>query len=106
MGLSAIQKFTMGQDGNCALKMDGTVWCWGTNYNGQVGDGSYVLRNAAVQIPSLTGVKDIASGGGHSCAVNADGTVACWGLGASGQLGNGVREIRVPVGVRMTCPAN
>jgi alpha-tubulin suppressor-like RCC1 family protein len=106
MGLSGVQKFTMGQDGNCALKMDGTVWCWGTNYNGQVGDGSYVLRNAAVQIPSLAGVKDVASGGGHACAVKSDGTLACWGYGGNGQLGNGIHEISVPVGVRMTCPAD
>jgi alpha-tubulin suppressor-like RCC1 family protein len=104
MGVSAVQKFTIGQDGSCALKTDGTVWCWGTNYNGGVGDGSYTLRNSAVQLPGLTGVKDVATGGGHGCAVNADGTVVCWGLGGSGQLGNGVREIRVPVGVRMTCP--
>jgi hypothetical protein len=38
--------------------------------------------------------------------VNADGTVACWGNGGAGQLGNGIHEIRVPVGVRMTCPVD
>jgi alpha-tubulin suppressor-like RCC1 family protein len=104
MGLSDVMKLAMGWEASCALKSDGTVWCWGANYFGQVGDASYQMRSAPVQIAGLSGVKDVASGGSHSCAIGGDGKVVCWGLGASGQLGNGIREIVRPVGVRMTCP--
>lgn len=104
MGLSGVMKLAMGWDASCALKADSTVWCWGANYYGQVGDASYQGRSAPVQIVGLSGVKDVASGGSHSCAIGGDGKVVCWGLGTSGQLGNGIREIVRPVGVRMTCP--
>jgi alpha-tubulin suppressor-like RCC1 family protein len=103
-GLSNVMKLAMGFDASCAIKTDGTLWCWGANYFGQVGDGSYRTRPAPVQILGLTGVRDVASGGSHTCAIDAMGKVVCWGLGASGQLGTGVRSIVRPVGVRMTCP--
>jgi alpha-tubulin suppressor-like RCC1 family protein len=102
-GMSNVMKLAMGYDASCAIKTDSTLWCWGSNYFGQVGDGSYQSRPAAVQMLGLTGVKDVASGGSHSCAIDSGGKVLCWGLGASGQLGNGIREITRPVGVRMTC---
>ena len=104
MGLSGVMKLAMGYEASCALKSDSTVWCWGANYFGQVGDASYQGRSAPVQIAGVTGAKDVASGGSHACAIDGDGNVLCWGLGASGQLGNGIREIVRPVGVRMTCP--
>jgi alpha-tubulin suppressor-like RCC1 family protein len=103
MGMSGVTKFAMGYDASCAIKTDGTLWCWGANYLGQVGDGSYQTRPAAVQILGLSGVKDVASGGSHTCAIDNTGSVVCWGLAASGQLGTGIRQIVRPVGVRMTC---
>jgi len=104
MGLSNVMKFAMGYLSSCAIKSDGTLWCWGANYYGDAGDGSYQTRPAAVQIVGLTGVKDVASGLGHSCAIDSTGHVWCWGLSNVGQLGTGIREITKPVGVRMSCP--
>ena len=58
-----------------ALKDDGTVWAWGYNSSGQLGDGTLVDKNTPVQVENLANVKDIAAGGMHSLAVLDDGTV-------------------------------
>ena len=93
----------MGWNASCARKTDGSVWCWGLNSNGQVGDNSYTDRLGPAQLTSLSGSLSVACGRDHCCAAKADGTVACWGLDDQGQLGNGVQQIVRPVGVRMTC---
>ena len=77
-----------------ALKSDGTVWAWGYNYSGQLGNGTYdgSLRPVKVKDPSdisgyLTDVKAIASNGGHSVALKADKTVWTWGARDYAQIG-------------------
>ncbi len=76
-----------------ALKNDSTVWAWGKNYNGEIGDGTNIQRNTPVQVISLSGVVAIAAGGstggGFSLALKVDGSVWAWGLNSSGQLGDG-----------------
>ncbi|MBI5778435.1 MAG: putative Ig domain-containing protein [Planctomycetes bacterium] len=70
------------------LKNDGTVWTWGYNYFGQLGDGTTTNRLTPVKIPGLTNIIAIAGGGYHSIALKDDGTVWAWGLNDKGQLGN------------------
>ena len=72
-----------------ALKADGTVWGWGSNYFGELGDGTKIQRLTAVQTSGLTAVVAIATGGSHSLAVKSDGTLWAWGENGSGQLGDG-----------------
>lgn len=68
----------------CALLEDGTVRCWGDNSEGQLGDGTNVLRsNQPVQALNLNNVVSI-SVGAQSCAVLGDQTVECWGINAAG----------------------
>jgi uncharacterized repeat protein (TIGR01451 family) len=63
-----------------ALKSDGTVWGWGTNFNSQLGDGTgFNVRLRPVQTVGLTNVKGIAAGGAFGAAVKTDGTVWIWG---------------------------
>jgi alpha-tubulin suppressor-like RCC1 family protein len=79
----------------CAILDDGTVSCWGSNYIGQLGDGTTTDRNTPTQTSSLgTGrtAMAISSGGGHTCVILDDGTVSCWGNNGHGQLGNGTVE--------------
>jgi len=72
-----------------ALKSDGTVWAWGYNGSGQLGDGSTTDRYTPVEVSGLSGVMDIAAGDSHSLALKSDGTVWAWGYNGSGQLGDG-----------------
>ena len=72
-----------------ALKTDRTVWAWGANTTGQLGDGSTTQRTSPVAITGVTDVVAIAAGVSHSVALKADGTVAVWGQNLYGQVGNG-----------------
>ncbi len=70
-----------------ALRADGTVWAWGANRYGQLGDGLQADRKSPVAVPGLSGVTKIAAGFGHSVAMRGDGAVWTWGLDSGGQLG-------------------
>jgi alpha-tubulin suppressor-like RCC1 family protein len=71
-----------------ALKKEGTVWTWGGNSAGQLGDGTTTLRTAPAAVSGATGVRSIAAGDTHSLLVKADGTVWAWGGNSAGQLGD------------------
>ncbi len=68
---------------------EGTVWTWGYNNYGQLGDGTTTNRTTAVQVPGLSGFKAVAGGAIHSLALKDDGTIWAWGYGGHGQLGDG-----------------
>src|SRR5207344_1027560 len=71
------------------LRADGTVWAWGENRNGELGDGTTIERHTPVQVLGLTGVASIATGVDHTLAIKTDGTVWAWGDNINGQLGDG-----------------
>ncbi len=90
-----------------ALKGDGTVWAWGYNYYGQLGDGTATDRHTPVQVKGyagwgvLTGITAVASASTHNIALTSDGTVYAWGLNNDGQLGDGTTTLwRTPVQVK------
>ena len=84
--LANVIKVASGFSHTLALLNDGTVWAWGANQFGQLGDGTSQAHQAPVQVTGLTDVIAIAAGGTHSLAMKADGTVWTWGDGASGTL--------------------
>jgi alpha-tubulin suppressor-like RCC1 family protein len=72
-----------------ALRSDGTVWAWGANGIGELGNGTTVSSSTPVQVSGLASVTDIAANWDHSLAVKSDGTVWAWGYNGNGELGNG-----------------
>ncbi|TWD75226.1 alpha-tubulin suppressor-like RCC1 family protein [Kribbella amoyensis] len=78
-----------GRDMSYALRSDGTVWGWGLNTTGQVGDGTTTMRTRPVRVGSLTNITALAGGRDHGLAVRGDGTVWSWGDNTQGQLGDG-----------------
>lgn len=85
----------------CALTSSATVWCWGRNANGQLGDGTNNDASTPVQVTGLTTATAVSAGGFHTCAIRSDQTVVCWGFNASGELGNGSNtDSNVPVVVK------
>lgn len=90
-GLTSITAIACGWEHCFAMKNDGTVWAWGGNYYGKLGDGTTTDRSTPTQIPSLTGVKVVNGGCGaaHSIGVKPDGSIWAWGGNYYGQLGNG-----------------
>ena len=78
----------VGQTHTCAVHSDGTVWCWGENPDGRLGDNTTVPKTTPVQVSGLTKAKAIAVGESTSCALKSDGTVSLWGRGDYGQRGD------------------
>jgi len=62
-----------------AIKSDGTLWAWGSNSDGQLGDGTDVDKNTPVQIGSDTHWKFVSAGSDHTVAIKSDGTLWAWG---------------------------
>jgi alpha-tubulin suppressor-like RCC1 family protein len=79
----------------CAVRPDATVWCWGRNSSGQLGDGTTVDKLTPVPVASLSNVVEVSVGAAHSCARKSDGTVWCWGGNGDGQLGDGTTADRL-----------
>ena len=91
-----------GDSHSLALTTTGQVLAWGSNYYGQLGNGTTTNSNAPVLVtlPSGTTVTAIAAGANHSLALTSTGQVLAWGWNAFGQLGNGTTvDSRTPVAV-------
>ena len=88
-GLSGVVQIAAGAASGYALKSDGTVWAWGYNHDGELGDGTTLDRLFPSQVPGLTGISKIAAGQDVAYAIRPDGSVMAWGSNSHGLLGNG-----------------
>ena len=99
--LHDVVAISAGGSHSLALKADGTVWAWGNNEYGQLGNGQTADALLPVQITGLTDVIEISAGESHSMARKADGTVWTWGRNDYGQLGDNTNNNSLtPVQVR------
>jgi alpha-tubulin suppressor-like RCC1 family protein len=88
MLVPATPAIALGSSHTCALASDGTVKCWGSNFSGQIGDGTMTpAYYSPIALAGLTNVTQIALGGGHTCVLLSDSTVKCWGGNPTGELG-------------------
>ena len=105
--LTGVNAIAASQYYSLALKNDGTVWGWGSNIGGQLGDNTTTQRLTPVQVKGPDGVEyldsitSITTGRGHSLAIKSDGTVWAWGYNSFGQLGDNTTTQRLtPVQVK------
>ena len=86
-------KVAAGGSHTCAIKTNGSLWCWGNNLFGQLGDRTYTDRNTPIQImPS--GATSVSLGGSHTCAIKTNGSLWCWGANGDGELGDGTNTAK------------
>lgn len=104
--LNGIKKIVAGGEFTCALHLDSTVYCWGNNSFGTMGNGEATQASSHwAAIPPttesgapLTGIAEITAGGSSLCAVsmNSNQPTLCWGNAAAGNLGIGKGALSVP----------
>ena len=70
-----------------AIRTDGTLWLWGSNFYGQIGNGTSTLQNTPIQVGTTNNWDKIANGGDHLIAIKQDGSLWTWGRNNFGQLG-------------------
>lgn len=79
IGLPKIKKVFSSNDFSLALAEDGTVWAWGDNFSGQLGDGTHQNNPTPKIVKGLSKIKDLAPGYRFALALSEDGTVWAWG---------------------------
>jgi alpha-tubulin suppressor-like RCC1 family protein len=78
----------------CARRLDGSLWCWGSN-GGALGTGDDVRRDAPAAVLAPAGWPRYSGGSGHTCGITTAGAVWCWGRNRDGQLGVGDAALRL-----------
>ncbi|HBF12765.1 MAG TPA: hypothetical protein DDW49_05160 [Deltaproteobacteria bacterium] len=88
-GISNVISLASSNYHSLVAQRDGTVWAWGKNASGELGDGTTISRNTPVLVPGLSSITQVASCYAHSLALKNDGTVWAWGRNEHGELGTG-----------------
>lgn len=82
----------VGSNHTLVVDANGTVWAWGDNSYGQLGDGTTTASYTPVRVDDISNVIAVAAGSNHSVALTSDGQVYTWGTNSNGELGNGTYE--------------
>jgi alpha-tubulin suppressor-like RCC1 family protein len=91
LGIAGATDVAVSYGDTCALLADQTVWCWGDNSRGQLGNGSSTPSSTTpVQVSNLSSVVQLSTSDYYACATKSDGTAWCWGDNSFGSLGNGM----------------
>lgn len=98
---SGVRDLGLGRFSSCAIDAARSLWCWGDNDYGQIGDNTTTRSSLPVHVSTLTTpVDQVTSGGFHTCASDVEGGLWCWGRGSFSQIGDGfTSERRIPTAV-------
>ena len=88
-GLATVKAIAVGHDHSCALLANGSLRCWGDNFFGQLGDGTFTDRLSPVDVSGLSTATAISAGTHLTCAQLVNGALRCWGNNRTGQVGRG-----------------
>ncbi len=88
-GKTRVAQTASGTNHTIALLSDGSVWTWGDNSSGQLGNGTTSRSNSLVAVAGLQDIVSVAAGEGVCFALRQDGNVYAWGANDTGQLGDG-----------------
>ena len=80
-------RLAIGRFHTCTIRRDGSLWCWGDNYHGQLGVEPEVELGGPTRVGEDRSWQRISSSGQHTCAIRRDGSLWCWGNNDRGQLG-------------------
>lgn len=89
-GLGAVVEVRSGGGTTCARHHDGRVSCWGSGFEGKLGNGASGDSETPVSVRSLHDAEQISVGASFACVLRTGGEVGCWGESRSGQLGDAV----------------
>jgi alpha-tubulin suppressor-like RCC1 family protein len=91
-----IKQIAVGTAAQAAIKTDGTLWMWGTNTNGQLGDNTSSIRSSPISVlGGKSDWKQVSVGYTHTAALDANNSIWCWGSNAQYQLGDGTSSNRL-----------
>jgi alpha-tubulin suppressor-like RCC1 family protein len=76
----------------CGTTLDGSLFCWGINHDGQLGIGSTKRHTRPTRVGRDSNWAGVAVGGPYTCATKTDATLWCWGSAEDGELGTGATE--------------
>jgi alpha-tubulin suppressor-like RCC1 family protein len=94
------QVLASGTGFSCALDVSGLAYCWGSNSNGQLGDGTTTDRATPVAVAGGLRFKSLVAGNVFACGLSIAGAAFCWGNNSLGRLGDGTQTNRLtPVAV-------
>ena len=85
---------------SCGLTTAGAAHCWGSNFEGRLGDGTNTDSSVPVAVSGGLTFQSVSAGGSPSCGLTTTPDAYCWGFNGNGQLGDGtLNSSNVPVGV-------
>jgi alpha-tubulin suppressor-like RCC1 family protein len=91
-GLTDVVSLSAGFDHTCAVRSDGTVFCWGANGDGQLGTGEKARGSLPAPVRGLRSAISVGAGWSSTCAVLENHTARCWGYNDYGSLGDGTTK--------------
>jgi len=89
------RRIAAGGASTCAIRNNGTLWCWGLNHRGQLGDDTTKSKSRPVRVGTSSAWASVSAGWFDTCGVRTDGSLWCWGDNSDGQLGDGTTTRRL-----------